>query len=282
MSNKEFSKKRINNNFYTRLVSLYKSEKYEAFLRLSDKFLNYCDSDRNILLMRAKSYRALEMYREALNEFLKAVKYKDNQYVILELYFLYYHLNMYKEALNLLPLLYGKEGIKGHSIAISELVMKKELGMNCDFKIGARCDMIKNQITNYNEAVALKHISDHLVINDNEFDHAYFDESIDLEYLFNTVREQIDSKNKANKRDMLEVHYFSVSNIGSNSGELYNFIKVVVVPNTNNIITMFPTNEVDVKHTMPLKYDYDKLFKKENKIKVKSQIDKFYGRYQLK
>ncbi len=32
MSNKEFSKKRINNNFYTRLVSLYKSENMKLFL----------------------------------------------------------------------------------------------------------------------------------------------------------------------------------------------------------------------------------------------------------
>lgn len=281
MSNSEFSKKRINDNFYTRLISLYKSGKYKAFLRLSDKFLCYCNNDRNISLMRAKSYRALEMYHEALNELLKSIEYKDNQFAILELYFLYYYLNMYKEALKLLPMLYGKEGIKGHSLAISELVMKKELGMNCDFKAGDRCDMIKNQIINYNKDVALDHISDHLVTSNSEINHAYFNESIDLEYLFNTVRGQLNSKNKANKRDILEVHYFSILNIGSNNGELYNSIKVVVVPNTNNIITMFPTNEVDVNHIVPLMYDYNKLFKGKSKVKTKSQIDKFYNKYHL-
>ena len=106
MSNSEFSKRRINDNFYTRLVNLYKTGKYSNFLKASEKFMSYCDNGKKILLMRAKAYRELEMYNEALNELSKAIKYKDNEYAMLELYLLYYHLNMYNKALELLPMLY--------------------------------------------------------------------------------------------------------------------------------------------------------------------------------
>ena len=280
MSNSEFSKRRINDNFYTRLVNLYKTGKYSNFLKASEKFMSYCDNGKKILLMRAKAYRELEMYNEALNELSKAIKYKDNEYAMLELYLLYYHLNMYNEALELLPMLYGKEGIKGHSLAISELVMKKQLGMYCNFKMGDRCDMLKSQIQNYDSNLALEHISDHISSNEDN-NQVYFNKNIDLEYLFNIIRNQIDNKNKANKRDMLEVHYFSVSNIGSSAGDLYNFIKVVVVPNTNDIITMYPTNDVDAKHITVLKYEYDKLFKDKISTNKKSQIDKFYSKYKI-
>ena len=189
MSNSEFSKRRINDNFYTRLVNLYKTGKYSNFLKASEKFMSYCDNGKKILLMRAKAYRELEMYNEALNELSKAIKYKDNEYAMLELYLLYYHLNMYNEALELLPMLYGKEGIKGHSLAISELVMKKQLGMYCNFKMGDRCDMLKSQIQNYDSNLALEHISDHISSNEDN-NQVYFNKNIDLEYLFNIVREE--------------------------------------------------------------------------------------------
>ena len=80
---------------------------------------------------------------------------------------------------------------------------------------------------------------------------------------------------------MLEIYYFGVSNIGYINNINCNFIKVVVIPNTNNIISMYPTNEVDYNYISNLNIDYDKLFERNNKVKTISRIDKFNKRYNI-
>ena len=80
---------------------------------------------------------------------------------------------------------------------------------------------------------------------------------------------------------MLEIYYFGVSNVGYINNTNCNFIKVIVIPNTNNIISMYPTNEADYNYISNINIDYDKLFERNNKVKIISRIDKFNKKYNI-
>lgn len=115
----------------------------------------------------------------------------------------------------------------------------------------------------------------------NSNNKSYFNENLDIEYLFKLIRKSIDNSKKCNIDSHLEEHYFAIPNVGySMSGNLCNVIKVVVVPNTNNIMTMYPTDKYIENNLCNLECDYDKLFKVEKpKVKTMSRIDKFNQRY---
>ena len=58
-------------------------------------------------------------------------------------------------------------------------------------------------------------------------------------------------------------------------GDSCNYLRVVVVPNTNDIITIYPTTTAPKDYITNINIDYSKLFKEEEKVKKLSQIDKF-------
>ena len=82
---------------------------------------------------------------------------------------------MYKEAMELLPILYETRNINAYSLSIAELVMRNSLGMdtsNCA-KHTQRIDYVKRQILDYSDDAALKHLENHIETN-NVSKRAYF------------------------------------------------------------------------------------------------------------
>ena len=78
----------------------------------------------------------------------------------------------------------------------------------------------------------------------------------------------------------MEIHYFAIPNVGYNEGIKCNYIKVVVVPNTNNILTMYPIDTTDTNLAIQLNIDFSTIFNKtEEKVKMMSRIDKFNMKY---
>lgn len=58
------------------------------------------------------------------------------------------------------------------------------------------------------------------------------------------------------------------------------YIKVVVIPGTFNIVSMYPINLIEASSIKNLECDYNKLFNKnEYKVKKICAIDKFNKRY---
>ena len=229
--------------------------------------------------MRARSYRKLGKFNEAINDLKHILKQEYNDHAILELYFIYYYLNMYNDALELLPTIYEKRPMNAYSVSISQTVIKKQLGLDIKLKKDARCDYIRGQILDYSTEEAIAHLDKHL--NKTNENISYFKEGIDIRYLFDTVRKNIDSTKKVNTEEIMEIHYFGIGNIGILNNTTCNFIKVVVVPNTKNIISMYPTNNVDYNYVTNLDIDYDRLFKRENKVKTLSRIDRFNKKYNM-
>lgn len=259
--------------------------------------MKFYPDDINVRFMRAQSYRNLKMFEESINDLKYNLGIKDNNsintiinqmkenpkleindYSLSELYFIYYHLNMYREAMELLPLVYETKCIRPMSVHFTELVMRTQLGLNVKSKNYDNM-YVYDQIINYNSEEAIKQIKEYKNQNDKR---SKFKNDIDLNYLFNLITNNINNDKKVNITDILEIHYFSIANVGYFDNMPCSFIKVVVIPNTNNIINMYPTNEIDYSSVCNIEYEIDKLFpKKEEKVKTLSRIDKFNKKYNI-
>jgi len=273
-NDKKFYQKKL----YIKVRELFVNKKYNSLIKEATNYLELFPNDVNVRFMRAKTYRKLEMFDEAINDLKYNLALDDNSHSITELYFIYYHLNKYEEAIELLPDIYSKRCINAYSVSISELVMKLQLGIEIKVKKDAKCDYIRSQIFNYSTTASLSHIQQSHITEIAE-NTSSFNEGINLDYLFNLIRNNLKIGKKANVDEMLEIYYFGISNIGQFNNESCNFVKVVVIPNTDNIITIYPTNSVDVNYISMIDVDYNKLFnKKEEKVKRLSQIDKFNSR----
>lgn len=263
--------------------NFYYDKKYSSFISASKKYLECNPKDIKILFMRAKAYRQLEKFTEAINDLKLILNIDPNDsHALTELYYIYYYTGMYDEALDLLPIIYSTRCINPYSVAISELVMRKALGLPIKLKLGDKCDYLKLQIVDYNEEVALEHTKMHSYnFNTDDEEVSHFNENINIDYLFNAIRENIDNASRVNTEEILEIHYLSLPNIGISKGEVCDYVKIVVVPNTNNIISIYPSSTVDSKHLCTLDFDYGKVYGEKPKVKSNtlSQIDKFYKRY---
>ena len=268
---------------YDRVINLYKDRKYTSFIHEATLYLNIRRKDNNMLLYRAKAYRKVKQFDYAIEDLKTILNDGYDRKAIVELYYIYYYLNMYDEAIKLLPILYEKRPINAYSIAISELVMKIQLKIDVKTKKGDKCDYIKTQIFQYSTILALEHIqSDHGYSKDksSESQSSSFSNNVNIKYLFDVVRNQVKDSEKANRDDVLEVHYFTVPNIGYYNNELCNYLKVIVIPNTDHVISMYPINDLGFESSYNLEYDYETLFNIEkNKVKNLSQIEKFNRRY---
>ena len=271
--------KQIQREFYFKIKDLYRNKKYSTVEKEATKYLDRYPNDINLRFMRARSCRKLGKFYEAINDLKYILEKGFNDHALLELYFIYYYLNMYKEALELLPIIYEKKPMNAYSISISEMVMRKQLGMEIKIKKGSRCDYIRGQIINYSIEEALAHLNKH--INKSYENVSVFSDGVDIKYLFDFVRESIDSTKKVNTEEIMEIYYLGIGNIGTLNNTPCNFIKVVVIPNTKNIISMYPTNNVDYNFVINLDIDYDRLFKRDNKVKTMSRIDRFNKKYNM-
>lgn len=257
---------------------LFRNKKYNEVIKSSSKYLEVLPDDISVRFMRAKSYRSLCKFDEAIEDLKYNLSIKYNEHSLTELYFLYYYLNRYQEAIELLPLVYKTRCINAYSVSISELVMKTQLGIDMKVTKGDKCDYIRSQIFSYSTIDALNHIHEHSLVESIDPIKSYFNKDIDLDYLFKVVRDNIDNSKKYNTEEILELHYFAIPNVGYQGNNICNFIKVVVIPNTNKIITMYPVVSVDYDCLIDI--DFDKLFKREpQRVKRISQIDKFNAKY---
>lgn len=257
-----------------KIKDLYVNKKYDSVIKESTSYLDIKPNEINIRFMRAKAYRFKEMFKEALEDLKYILKSNENAHSIVELYFIYYFLNMYQEALELLPELYKNKYIKPASLAISEAVMKKKLGI--PFK--TKGSYVINQINNFDKEFTIRHVVEN---HQGEIEgKSKFHNNVDINYLFDVVTENLKNSKKANMDEMLEIHYFAISNIGIYNN-VCNFVKVVVIPNTTNIISIYPVDGVCDSKFINLEYDRSKLFKENNKVKKISRIDKFKQKYNM-
>ena len=105
---------------------------------------------------------------------------------------------------------------------------------------------------------------------------SYFYDNVDIDYLFESVLNNLKTSKRENVEDTMDIYYFLVHNIGIINNTPCNCIKVVVIPNTTNILNIFPAYGNDNQSNI-LNCDYDKLYKRNTKSLTK--IKKFNKKY---
>ena len=122
-----------------------------------------------------------------------------------------------------------------------------KLFVNKNIETPKELDYKEEQYIKYDYNKALEHIKErHTSIdnNPNENTTSIFYNHYDLEELFLSVSRNIEFKNREikNKWDFSDTYIFYFKDIGrSEKGLSLNFFRVATIPNTNKIITMFPT-----------------------------------------
>lgn len=133
------------------------------------------------------------------------------------------------------------------------------------------------QLLNYDSTEAIKHIKLHLDENDTKKIHSCYNENLNIDKLFEEIQLKIAnlSPYKSTLVDKYNIEYDY--NIGSIDNIQTNFIRVITILNTKDIITMYPILK-EMEESNLIEEDYLKV----KQIKRESQIDKFNKKYGLK
>lgn len=263
----------------TKLIKLftkYTKQNAKNFLSLANDYLEQYPEDILIRDMRAKIHIINENYKSAIEDLNYNLLIDINIDSVCALFYIYYNLYMYEDALKLLPTMYKLSSEDTYSLKIMEYIMKKDL--NIKFKdTDIISNYVKTQLQNYDMSLAINYIKS---VNESS-DVTSFNENINVDYLVEILSQNIHLSKKANKQGAYDYYYFSIFNVGIKYNDVCNYIKVFVIPKTNNIISMFPVSNIGTHIYNNIEYDYEKLFNlnKQQKTKQLSRIDKFNKKY---
>ena len=260
------------------ISELYTKKKYNLFIKKANKFLEMYPDDLSVYYMRGKAERELRDYESAIKDFELVYDMDNRTNALIELFYLYYFTNKYNKAMNLLPIVEKREIIEDEKLKVIKLVLKNKLGLMTirdNFELD---DYQSFQIADYSYRETLKHLRSHEKEKDDE--KSQFNNNINLDYLLFKLKKFIIEENKYNMKSTLDIYYFGLSGIGfDRNGDISNYIKVVVVPGTKDIITAYPVSSVNCE-VVNIDYDRNKMFSQTNdKQKILSQIERFNKRY---
>lgn len=156
---------------------------------------------------------------------------------------------------------------------------KKKLGIKCPETI-ERFSYLFKQIANYSESEFLEHIKKHLADYNQDIDgpnEYVFVPNFPVDKVLIEVKKHVGSDKKLFSGFYEDLYIFKYDGCGRVKNKLVNYFRVIALNDTNNFITMFPSDDCE---TMP-HIDLNYLLQEEDKPKVKrlSQIDKFNQRY---
>ena len=128
---------------------------------------------------------------------------------------------------------------------------------------------VEKQIIDYDKAAALAHIK--AAHTGKQLGKSMFNPSLDIDELYSFVQSKMQDDEKINE-DIMDVYSIEYPNVGEEDGKVKNHIRVVVIPNTKDIITMYPSEE----YFLPRKCDYKQI---KEEPKQMSRVDKFNKRF---
>lgn len=129
----------------------------------------------------------------------------------------------------------------------------------------------EKQFVKYDVEEAIEHIKTEHFGSDKK---SNFNENIDIEEMFSYVLSKLTEENLCID-ELADVYYIDYLNAGfDQNGIETNCIKVVVIPNTKNILTMYPVDKNNIFH--------EKENNNSHKVKRLSQIEKFNRKYNFK
>ena len=199
-----------------------------------------------IYIQRGDLKEALEILKNQDYNYFSIFESLSEVYIKLEKYDKLYNLWKKSKNRNFQDLKKDKDLKKGE-LYLRRIQVFLKLFVNKNIETPKELDYKEEQYIKYDYNKALEHIKErHTSIdnNPNENTTSIFYNHYDLEELFLSVSRNIEFENREikNKWDFSDTYIFYFKDIGrSEKGLSLNFFRVATIPNTNKIITMFPT-----------------------------------------
>ena len=161
----------------------------------------------------------------------------------------------------------GVDLSKDKSVSIIKTILQKEKYKNVT--ITREMKYMEKQIVDYDTEKAIQHIYNNHRNGNNEDSQFSFD--VDIRKLFDDVKNEMISDNRVND-NVLDIYEVDRPECGYANGEILNRVRVVVVPGTTDIVTMYPVN----KSSQPRQSDF---YDKKGKSKSLDRLSRFNARY---
>lgn len=137
---------------------------------------------------------------------------------------------------------------------------------------------IFRQIIHYKEEDFLKHIKRHLPNNFKEDNHGIFNTNFPIEEVLTEIKKHLLLVQRLYPYLYVDEYIFKYDSCGKDNNKTVDYFKVLCFHNTNNIITIYPSDDCEELPYIDLNY----LVKDDVKTKGLSRIDKFNKRYGIK
>ena len=201
----------------------------------------------NIYTQRGELKEALEILKSQDSNYFCVFKSLSEVYIKLEKYDKLYNLWKKSKNRNFQDLKREKDLKKAEQYLKREQVFLK-LFVNKRIETPKELDYKEQQYVKYDHKKALEHITLRHTSKNNiptKDTGTIFYKKYDLEELFLAISRNIEFEKREIKLnwDFSDTYIFRFANIGISDydGRKLNFIRVATIPNTNKIITMFPT-----------------------------------------
>lgn len=147
-----------------------------------------------------------------------------------------------------------------------EIFLKSMLGILCEAEPK---NYLENLMIEYNYETVIEHINKHKEPDETKLNHTIFNENIDIEELYEYALDQIKEENYKDN-SFNDAYVFEYKGAGYSKTKELDYVKVVTLPNSNKIITMYPYDCIKKNKIKE---------KQKEKIKIPSRIDKFNQKY---
>jgi lipopolysaccharide biosynthesis regulator YciM len=234
-------------------INLLEEEKYyDAASFLKGKFLFYKnDYNKSLKYFDSVSNEDRSIYRESIYRKICC----------------YIKLNKLSDAYSLINDLKKANYNKTFDSRIHTLELYLEKMLNIDSSIKPM-SYKEYQIIDYNYDMAIKHIKEFKNDTSDNNNHSLIFENINIEELYLYCLKKI-NKEYFYKNLFTDEYIIPYENAGYDNYGPVNYVKVVTLPNSKDIITIYPIRNWNIKQN------------ENNKIKKISRIDKFNEKYNL-
>ena len=241
------------------------SEAYLAINKLVSISNSYIDF-ANFYYAKIEFYKG--NYDEALSLF-KTIK-KDNIVIKREAIFkeicIYIKQNKYNDAWEKYEELKKYDYTKKfeNEYGLIEIYLGKKLHKKINVK---KERYVEKQMLNYSYNRAIKHIEKHLEDDTKKDNHTKFNDNIDIKKMYSYAVANL-SEEAYSSNNICDSYILKYEGVGVDESGVLDYIKVITLPNSKKIITIYPFNNYKEKN-------------KKSKIKIMSRIDKFKHKYNM-
>lgn len=211
-------------------------------------------------------------FEEAENNLKRSITHTEaaNKAKAIELVSIYLRQERYEEALALVEKV--KRNSKGNpdlsGLSIVPTIIAKKTGKPLPKR---NRSYLENQVIEYSREEALKHIKDNHCNNRGTVSN--FSRTVDVDALFDEIKFQMVDQNMVFE-DVFDIYTIDYPNAGYNlENELVDQVRVIAIPGTKDIITMYPSKRRALKRKGQMQEE----LKEQQKVKSKC-IDRFNAR----